>query len=318
VTAADALTGQTIARPTAHEIDTAAMKLVQHCLPDAWEPRVFCGRDFGLDIAVEVFDGGRPTGDLLFFHVKGTQRAIRERDLFVYVDVPVRTLRYAELFDAVPVLLALCPTQAVVPHFYSLWIQEYIRVVLDRDRPDWRDSKSTIRVCVPVSNEAIRGADPWFLRNMAAANRFRARLLKIFQLTCDIRRSVKLRTTPPVPIEWIAGAFADDLDQLCELLGEAFLETQLVGTSLWSIVTSTRAALMLLAGKIPMSRDNIRAAGWSDSTTLEREQAQFEPYGCELGRFVIERLEVIETIVRLAFDIDLLRHRWDTNRIHTF
>jgi len=129
------------------------MKIVPHCLPDAWEPRLLSGRDYGLDMAVEVFDGGRPTGDLLFFQVKGTQRPIRERDHFIYVDVPTRTLHYAELFDAVPVLLAVCPTQAAAPLFYSLWIQEYIRVVLDIDRPNWRDGNSTVRVCVPASNK---------------------------------------------------------------------------------------------------------------------------------------------------------------------
>lgn len=76
--------------------------------------------------------------------------------------------------------------------------------------------------------------------------------------------------------------------------------------------------MRLLARKIPMSCDNVHAAGWGESTTLEREQARFDSYGCELGQFVIERLEMMETIVGFAFDIDLLRHSWDSSRIHTF
>src|SRR5712691_9772955 len=101
---------------------------------------------------------------------------------------------------------------------------------------------------------------------MAAANRFRTGLLSIFRLNSDIRRSVKSRASVPVPVEWVAGAFADDFDRLCGLVREAFAETELVGTSLWSIVTSTRVVLSLLAGTIPMSRGNIRAAGWTEST----------------------------------------------------
>ena len=67
-----------------------------------------------------------------------------------------------------------------------------------------------------------------------------------------------------------------------------------------------------------MSRDNIRKAGWSESTTLQQERAKFDAYASELGEFVNERLDMFETILGLGFDARVFRQRWDTNRIHTF
>ena len=66
-------------------------------------------------------------------------------------DAPVRLLRYAEMF-VTPVLLVVCPVENQPTAWWYLWLQEYIRVVLDFDNLDWRDNRESVRVAIPGSN----------------------------------------------------------------------------------------------------------------------------------------------------------------------
>jgi len=61
-------------RPRQHEIDTQARKIVPLGLPRQWEFRESTGRDYGIDMSVEIFEEGRPTGKILFLQIKGTGR----------------------------------------------------------------------------------------------------------------------------------------------------------------------------------------------------------------------------------------------------
>lgn len=138
-------------RPEAHEVDTLARRRVPDALPAAWEHREMTGRDYGIDMMVELFDSAASTGSFLLLQIKGTQAAVESDVHSLAFDVPVGNLRYAELF-AVPVLLAVCPVTANPPRFYYLWMQEYIRVVLNMDNATWRQNKATVRVEIPTMN----------------------------------------------------------------------------------------------------------------------------------------------------------------------
>ncbi len=139
-------------RPEQHETDTAARKMLASALPDAWVDRLEKGGDYGIDDEVEIFTEGSTTGMILLIQRKGFAEEPPDVDITELVyDISVNTLHYAELF-APAVLLALVPVNADSPCFYYLWLQEYIRVVLDQPNRDWRNNKETVRVRVPTAN----------------------------------------------------------------------------------------------------------------------------------------------------------------------
>ncbi len=137
-------------RPESHEIDTLARRRVPLAFPVAWEHRELTGRDYGIDMIIEVFENGIATGNLLSLQIKGTSKNISIAEKIIY-DLPVRTLIYSDMFIA-PVLLVLCPVNSQQKGFYYLWLQEYIRVILNRENPDWRKNTSKVRVKIPVRN----------------------------------------------------------------------------------------------------------------------------------------------------------------------
>lgn len=139
-------------RPEQHETDTAARKMLASSLPNAWVDRLDKGGDYGIDDEVEIFTEGATTGLTLLIQRKGFAEEPPSGDTTELVyDISVKTLHYAELFSP-PVLLALVPVNADAPCFYYLWLQEYIRLVLDATNAGWRDNKETVRVRVPTSN----------------------------------------------------------------------------------------------------------------------------------------------------------------------
>jgi len=138
-------------RPEAHEIDTKARCMVPKALPSSWEHREHTGRDYGIDMTVELFKSGCATGRFLLFQIKGTKAKIDRKSKSLNFDIPVNTLRYSELF-IVPLLLVICPVNAEKPIFYYLWLQEYIKIVLDHEKPFWRKNKKTVCVKIPLEN----------------------------------------------------------------------------------------------------------------------------------------------------------------------
>jgi hypothetical protein len=138
-------------RPEQHAAETVARKAVVNALPAAWEPRDLTGRDYGIDLQVELFTDGEATGRALLLQIKAFSDVTASENGDWLVDVDVQLLRYAELF-AVPLLLAAVHPIEQGAGFRYLWLQEYIRVVLDVEKPAWRDHKATVRLRVPHSN----------------------------------------------------------------------------------------------------------------------------------------------------------------------
>ncbi len=114
-------------RPESHEIDTSARRQVPRVLPASWEHRELTGRDYGIDMSIELFKSGHATGSYLLFQIKGTKSDIENNINELKFDLPVRTLKYSELFIS-PLLLVICPVYIEPPVFYYLWLQEYIRL----------------------------------------------------------------------------------------------------------------------------------------------------------------------------------------------
>ncbi|QDT42546.1 hypothetical protein Pan241w_26310 [Gimesia alba] len=138
-------------RPRSHEIDTAARRKVPTALPDAWEHRESTGRDYGIDMTIEIFKEGCSTGNQLELQIKGTEKLIDDKEDVYDFDMPVKSLRYIENHHY-PVLLVICPVNRPTPMFYYVWLQDYIQVVLEKENPEWRLNRSTVRIKVPIQN----------------------------------------------------------------------------------------------------------------------------------------------------------------------
>lgn len=134
-----------------HEIDTQARKIVPIALPRQWEYRDVTGRDYGIDMELEIFEEKNATGQVLLFQIKGTEKGIVFQDGLASFDVPTKTLIYSERF-VTPFILAVCPINNENQIFYYIWIQEYVKSVLDFDNPDWRNNKTTTRIKLLENN----------------------------------------------------------------------------------------------------------------------------------------------------------------------
>jgi hypothetical protein len=139
-------------RDHTHIIETESRRIVASLLPaDRFLERDQTERDYGIDLTVECFDHGEPSGAILLLQVKGTDgEPPREEQQGIPFDISVERLKRAERF-ATPVLLVWCPVQASEPCCWFLWLQSYISVVLDYEQPGWRGQR-TIRLQIPTDN----------------------------------------------------------------------------------------------------------------------------------------------------------------------
>ena len=65
--------------------------------------------------------------------------------------MPISTLLYAEIFIT-PILLTYCSINSSDLTIYYLWLQDYIKTVLNIEKPNWKKNKATVRVNIPASN----------------------------------------------------------------------------------------------------------------------------------------------------------------------
>ncbi|WP_122170811.1 DUF4365 domain-containing protein [Burkholderia stabilis] len=134
-------------RSDEHRIDSEAVKVVRNLLTADWEERSVEGRDYGIDMMVEAFDGDDPTGTLVLFQIKGLQASFGSEG--VSLSVPVKTLLYARMFQA-PFFLV--HASVADKRAYFVWLQKYINSRLTFENPRWiRQGKVTIHF--PLDNE---------------------------------------------------------------------------------------------------------------------------------------------------------------------
>ena len=135
-------------RTTQHVIDTRTIKQVLNLLPDHWVIRELTERDYGIDLMVEIFektgedkychDIFDSTGAIIHIQVKGTESKLEPtKDGTFSYQMGKSALSYVENFST-PFLLfrvdiSLSPAKA-----YFIWLQQYIKDILDSERPNWR------------------------------------------------------------------------------------------------------------------------------------------------------------------------------------
>ena len=151
-------------RTRQHIIDTKAIKKVLNAMPDHWVVRELTERDYGTDLVIEIFaKGGNDkagneayiaTGGVINVQVKGTDSQLKiNNDDTVSFQLDKKALVYMDNFHT-PFLLFNVGVTKVSEPFYFVWVQRYIRDVLDVEKPYWRDeNQKSHSIKLPIKNE---------------------------------------------------------------------------------------------------------------------------------------------------------------------
>lgn len=138
-------------RTYSHIIDTKSIKKVLNSFPDYWVVRDLSERDYGTDLLVEIFSetendsygnmGYHSTGYICNIQVKGTNETIKKHsDNTIHYSFSKKALLYVEKFP-IPFVLLRADVSKKEGNIYFLWLQRYIKDVLDHEKPNWRDCK---------------------------------------------------------------------------------------------------------------------------------------------------------------------------------
>ena len=263
-----------MARTREHIIETETRRIVPALLsPERFVERDQTERDYGIDLVVECFDEGEPTGAYLLFQLKGTDHLPPEQDVkSISFDAEVKHLRRAERF-VTPILLIWCPVQAEPRRFWFLWLQEYIRVVLNNSKPEWRE-QGTIRLFIPNTNVISLKDEAGLSRLRHIANHPR-RLEQFGQLA---------RLTHEAPFVW------DDPARLALLFEEVLKLDAIFGDSDWTwskyqrqVVEKGLLSCEIALQGIDPTDDQLRATGWILSDETEGTRVDEPPRVCDLS-----------------------------------
>jgi len=293
-------------RPEAHEIGTVARRKVPLAFPASWEHRELTGRDYGIDMIIEVFKNGCATGNTLSLQIKGTTKNLKNAEKIIF-DLPVKTLLYSEMF-IVPMLLIVCQTNDESNHFYYLWLQEYIRVVLNHDNQKWRENTTTVRVSIPVTN-----CMPGDEKKLSFISGFPKRIFDWCQFAriCeDINYSLNSFSMidDTIPDDYInieafdeVKNFAkDDLQKIIKYINELIQLESIFGEKDWQATQTTLNELII---------PSLNAAQeLYDDCAEDRTRA----------KVIISRLSSVSSLLGLYNDYSFSRALWDQDGMHNF
>lgn len=150
-------------RTYSHIIDTKSIKKLLNSFPDHWVVRELSERDYGTDLVVEIFvengvdKNGRTayetSGCLCNIQVKGTnEELIVNKDNSIHFSFSKSALEYVERF-AIPFLLVRVNVSDESSDIYFVWLQRYIKDVLESEYDNWREEQQkTFTLKMPIEN----------------------------------------------------------------------------------------------------------------------------------------------------------------------
>jgi hypothetical protein len=305
-----------MARSASHVIETKSRRIVAGLLPpERFLERDQTERDYGIDLTVECFDGAEPSGALLLLQLKGADVAgPPDGASTIRFDLSVKRLLRVERFST-PVLLVWCPVEAPDHCCWFLWLQSYIAVVLDQEKPDWRGQK-TIRLHIPIDNRLPDDRRLDRLRHIAGHP---GRTAAMGQLARIVHEA-------PFVLE--------DPRELRRRFQEALALDAIYGDTKWRwaqeqrrvVECGLRACELAVAGLIP-SDEQLREAGWviarSGSIAVpngpprgesldDRERIQFLRYAAE------HCARMLSNTVAVYFDERMRHTLWKSEGDHDF
>ncbi len=158
-------------RTNTHIIDTKSIKKLLQSFPDHWVVRELSERDYGTDLVIEIFvengidKHGHKTYDssgcICNIQVKGTSKKLKidKKDNSIHYSFKKDALLYVERF-ATPFLLVRVDVSSNKAETYYVWLQRYIKDVLDLEYPNWRKNKQkSYTLKIPVENTLIDNSE---------------------------------------------------------------------------------------------------------------------------------------------------------------
>jgi hypothetical protein len=280
-----------------------ARRRVASALPDEWVERELTGRDYGIDLLVELFEGARSTGSSLLLQIKGRDSRWPEMAELI-TPFPVRTLRYAETITT-PVLGVFCPIREPSPSFGFLWLQEYIQVVLDRARPGWRDQR-TVTLRIPAENR-VPGADVRLKWIAAYPQRLRA-LGQLARIQHELQNESQAIANDLGGNQDRAEALFVEAKEAATLLGPDAIEAHIAENGL--------RALGLLRRGGPFTPDDVISLG--SQLTPEGRASAPDVLAFLVRSHVHATASRLGAMISIRNDAALRRTLWEAERDHEF
>ena len=138
--------------------DMVAMKIDYSNSADALT-RTLSERDYGIDLLVELFDNGIPTGKIAFLQIKGTQSKIEKLKNYNFVSCPGisrSSLDYVKQ-NRIPFILIYASINNPMC-FYYIDLQSCIATLINKLKPTQKE----ISVRIPVSNYVDQDLSKFF------------------------------------------------------------------------------------------------------------------------------------------------------------
>lgn len=136
-------------RSRSHILESMSYAYVERCANKyGWIVR---GKqsDYGIDAELEVVYNHTVTGKLILLQLKSTERNRTFRDGQLRYRCKTDHIRYWLAIN-LPVLLVVY--SSINDRAYWIWIQQYVREVLDVERPTWSERES-VTVRLPIAND---------------------------------------------------------------------------------------------------------------------------------------------------------------------
>jgi hypothetical protein len=185
-------------RTQTHIVDSRAVKAVIANLPHHWVVRELTERDYGTDLMVEVFAPGLQdargndafisTGSVFYIQIKGTEETLNPVQAgTINYCINKKSLSYVEKFSTPFFLFRVSVTDP--QQIYFLWIQRYIKDVMDMETPLWReDQEGSITVRIPPENKLPDGLNK--IEGIAFRPKYLEELIEFSEIHEDIMNRI--------------------------------------------------------------------------------------------------------------------------------
>lgn len=188
-------------RTIQHIVDTKAIKAVFNAFPDHWVIRELTERDYGIDLSVEIFvkigqdrhenDIYDASGAIFHIQIKGTCNPIHlTKESTVNYSIGKDSLFYVEKFNT-PFFLIRADVSTSDGELYFVWLQRYIKDVLDTKDRFWRESSETKTITITIPNKNIVRSRICKIEKIA----FRPKYIEELVEYCEIYKNIERMTS---------------------------------------------------------------------------------------------------------------------------
>jgi len=174
-----------------HRIDSLAIRFIRNNIPDSWIDRDLSERDYGIDMAIEIFQDSIlksvanqqiATGLLSLIQVKGTTNKLAKKNgHYIFPGFPTKTLKYARTFK-IPffAIIVYLDKNKSKSQAHYLWLQDFLKN--DGNgflNPKW-ESRKTTTLYIPIGNDFVKSQDDF--ERCIRKDHFDIKFLEIFRM----------------------------------------------------------------------------------------------------------------------------------------